>query len=182
MQNSRVRTMAVCALLLALAMVATELRLFRFPQGGSVTLFRMMFLALPGYFFGLRAGFVTASSYGILRLVTGSYIIHPIQYLLDYFLAFAFFGTAGFFRGKENGLILGTTLGAILRTVFSTLSGYVFFTEFAPEGTENLLLWSLGVNITAIAPELMLILALLFVPPVSRAIESMAQRFDSAPA
>lgn len=177
MQNSRVRVLATCALLLALAMVATELRLFRMPQGGSVTLFRMMFLAIPGFFFGIRAGFLTASAYGLLRLVTGTYIIHPAQYLLDYFLAFAFFGTSGFFKGKENGLILGTTLGALFRIGFSTISGYVFFTEFAPEETENLLLWSLGVNIMGIVPELVLILVLLYIPQVSKAIEYLAAKF-----
>ena len=176
MQNSKVKVLATCALLLAVALIATEMRLFRMPQGGSVTLFRMLWLAIPGYFFGLRAGFMTGTAYGLVRLITATYVIHPAQFALDYFLAFAVFGVSGFFSGKKFGLMIGVTLGAVLRIAISTISGVLFFVQYAPEGTRNLWIWSLGVNAPAMLAELAMILVLLLFPSALGAIESMRRK------
>jgi len=173
LQNSKVKVLAACALLLAIALIATEIRLFRMPQGGSVTLFRMLWLAIPGYYFGLRAGFLTGTAYGIARLITATFVIHPAQFLLDYFLAFAVFGVSGFFKGKKYGLIIGVTLGAMLRILISTISGVVFFSQYAPEGTPNLFLWSLAINAPVMFAELGMILVFILIPPVSKAIEQV---------
>ena len=171
--------LAACALLLAIALIATEIRLFRMPQGGSVTLFRMLWLAVPGYFFGLRAGFLTGSAYGLARLITATAIIHPAQFVLDYFLAFAVFGVSGFFRNHRFGLAVGVTLGAVLRTAVSTLSGVLFFSQFAPPGTQSLWLWSLGVNAPVMLAELTLCLVLISVPPVAGVIEKVKLKVSS---
>ena len=173
MQNNKVKVLAACSLLLAIALIATEMRLFRMPQGGSVTMFRMLWLAIPGYYFGVRAGFLTGSAYGIARLITATYVVHPAQFLLDYFLAFAVFGVSGFFKGKKYGLEMGVTLGAMLRILVSTVSGVIFFSQFAPEGTPNLFLWSLGVNAPVMLAELGMILVLILIPPVAKAIEQV---------
>ena len=173
MQNMKVRVLATCALLLAVALIATEIRLFRMPQGGSVTLFRMLWLAIPGYFFGLRAGFITGTAYGLARLITATYVIHPAQFVLDYFLAFAVFGVSGFFRGQRFGLVIGVILGTMLRIAVSTVSGVLFFVQFAPEGTQNFWLWSLGVNAPVMLTELGMILVFILIPSVSDAIEKM---------
>jgi len=173
MQNTKVRVLAACALLLAIALIATEIRLFRMPQGGSVTLFRMLWLAIPGYYFGLRAGFMTGTAYGIARLITATYVVHPAQFLLDYFLAFAVFGVSGFFKDKPHGLAIGVTLGAVLRILVSTTSGVIFFSQFAPPDTRNLFLWSLGINAPVMLAELAMILVLILIPPVAKVIEQV---------
>ncbi|MCL2852723.1 MAG: energy-coupled thiamine transporter ThiT [Defluviitaleaceae bacterium] len=180
MQNSKVRILATCALLLAVALIATEIRLFRMPQGGSVTLFRMLWLAIPGYFFGLRAGFMTGTAYGLARLITATYVVHPAQFVLDYFLAFAVFGVSGFFQGQKFGLIIGVTLGTMLRIAISTISGVLFFVQFAPEGTRNFWIWSLGVNAPVMLTELAMILVFVLIPPVMGAIESMRLKVTAA--
>ena len=177
MQNSKVKVLAVCALMLAIALIATEIRLFRMPTGGSVTLFRMLWLAIPGYFFGLRAGFITGSAYGLARLISATYVVHPAQFALDYFLAYAVFGVTGFFSSRiRYGLAAGVTLAALLRILISTISGVLFFAEYAPEGTQNFWLWSLAQNSSVILTELALILVFLLIPPVTRAINQMKLR------
>ena len=180
LQNLGVKMLAACALLLAVALIATEIRLFRMPQGGSVTLFRMLWLAVPGYFFGLRAGFMTGTAYGLARLITATYVVHPAQFVLDYFLAFAVFGVSGFFRNAKYGLLIGVSLGAVLRIAISTASGVIFFSQFAPEGTANFWLWSLTVNAPVMLAELAMIIVFVSIPPVGKAIEGMKAKVAPA--
>ena len=82
------RHLAFCAVSVALAMVTSMIKLYSFPFGGSVTLFSMLFICLPGYFFGVGTGILTAAAYGILQLIIEPYIYFPIQVIVDYVLAF----------------------------------------------------------------------------------------------
>ena len=87
------RHLAFCAVSVALAMVTSMIKLYSFPFGGSVTLFSMLFICLPGYFFGVGTGILTAAAYGILQLIIEPYIYFPIQVIVDYVLAFSGPGT-----------------------------------------------------------------------------------------
>ena len=51
-KENNAKTMAVCGLLLATAIVLGELRLFKMPLGGSVTPASMLPVILAGYFYG----------------------------------------------------------------------------------------------------------------------------------
>lgn len=64
------RQLAFSAMAIAAAFVTSEIKLFHLPFGGSITLFSMLFLVLIGYWYGLRAGLMTAIAYGFLQLVT----------------------------------------------------------------------------------------------------------------
>ena len=57
------RHLAFCAVSVALAMVTSMIKLYSFPFGGSITLFSMLFICLPGYFFGVGTGVLTAAAY-----------------------------------------------------------------------------------------------------------------------
>lgn len=69
------RQLAFSAMAIAAAFVTSEIKLFHLPFGGSITLFSMLFLVLIGYWYGLRAGLMTAIAYGFLQLVSDPYII-----------------------------------------------------------------------------------------------------------
>jgi thiamine transporter len=66
-----------------------KLPIFSRPQGGSVTVLSLFPLCLYAYLFGLRKGFILGSLYGILHLLTGAYVVHPVQLLLDYVMGFS---------------------------------------------------------------------------------------------
>ena len=76
------RQLAFSAMAIAAAFVTSEIKLFHLPFGGSITLFSMLFLVLIGYWYGLRAGLMTAIAYGFLQLVSDPYIISipPVSY------------------------------------------------------------------------------------------------------
>ena len=102
------------------------------PQGGSVTIAGLVpliwFALRRGSKYGVFAGFV----YGIIHaLLPGSYIIHPVQGLLDYPIAFAALGLTGAFRKIP---ILGIAVGIVGRFVSSFLAGIIYFTSVSLEG------------------------------------------------
>ena len=69
-------------------------------------------------------------------LVAVIYIVHWIQAIVDYILAFGVHCLAGLF--KKN-IIPGILVGGFGRFFFATLSGWIFFAEYAPEGQAPLL-------------------------------------------
>ena len=91
------KQLAFCAMAIALGTVLSNIKIFHFPTGGSITLLSMLIIALPGYWFGLGAGIVTGVAYGILQLVIDPYVLYPMQLVVDYFLAFGALGLSGIF-------------------------------------------------------------------------------------
>ena len=128
------KQMAFCAMAIALGTVLSNLKVYEFPFGGSITLLSMLIICLPGYWFGLEAGLITGIAYGVLQLIIDPYVIHPVQLLVDYPLAFGAFGLSGLFSDKKNGLLKGYAAGIIGRWIFATISGWIFFAEYAWEG------------------------------------------------
>ena len=105
--------------------------IYSLPQGGSITVAGMVpllwFSLRRGPRFGSFAGFV----YGLVHMSLGGYVIHPVQALLDYPLAFAALGLAGLF--KKHPLV-GVGVAIAGRFVSSFLSGIIFFTGLTLEG------------------------------------------------
>lgn len=87
----------------------------------------MLFLVLIGYWYGLRAGLMTAIAYGFLQLVSDPYIISIPQMLVDYIFAFGALGLSGLFSKSKNGLVKGYIAGVLGRYFFAFLSGMIFF-------------------------------------------------------
>ncbi len=162
------KQLVFCAVAIALGTVLSNLKLYHFPFGGSITLFSMLFICIPGYWFGLKAGLVTGVAYGILQLILDPYVIHPAQLLMDYLLAFGAFGLSGLFTEKKAGLVKGYLAGIIGRWIFTTLSGWIFFAEYAWEGWAPLP-YSLVYNAIYIFSEAALTLLILAIPPAGKA-------------
>ncbi len=127
------RVLTEAALAVALAFVLGLIKVFKMPYGGSISL-EMMPLILLALRQGPWVGIVSGGVYGFLNLISDPQIFHPVQVLLDYPLAFAALGLAGFFPPTARGAVVGTTVAVLARFVCHFLSGVVFFAAYAPAG------------------------------------------------
>jgi thiamine transporter len=163
--NSKTRILVEGGLAAALAIALSYLKLWRMPQGGSVTLenIPLLIFALR---WGVKAGLGAGVVAGLVQLMLGGYVVHPAQALLDYPLAFGVLGLAGAVR---KPLWAGLTIGSLLRFFCHLLSGVVFFGSYAPEGT-NVWLYSTIYNGSYMVPNLVLafILTYLIWPRLNR--------------
>lgn len=162
------KQLVFCAAAVALGTVLSNVKLFHFPTGGSVTLFSMLIACLPGYWFGLGAGIFTGVAYGILQLLIDPYVLYPMQLVVDYILAFGALGLSGLFMNAKHGLMKGYLAAVVGRFVFSVISGWIFFGMYAWEGW-NPLAYSFIYNGIYIFSEAALTIIILFLPPVKDA-------------
>ena len=146
------RVLTEAALAVALSFVLGFIVLFKMPFGGSVSL-EMIPLILLSLRQGWRVGIVAGAAYGLLDLVIDPYVVHPLQLLLDYPLAFGALGLAGLFKPTVRGAVLGATVAVFARFVCHFLSGVIFFVSYAPVGW-NPYLYSAAYNVTYLAPSL----------------------------
>ena len=131
MSKNKTKQLVFSAMAIALAtVISVVIKLPSLPNGGSTTLFSMLIVCLIGYWYGPVTGLIGAFAYGILQFITGPYVVHPAQVLLDYPLAFAALGLSGFFHNKKNGLITGFLVGAAGRFFFHMVSGLIFYTTY----------------------------------------------------
>ena len=157
------------ALGIALALVTSYIKLWEMPMGGSVTLLSMLFICLIGYWYGLKYGLIAGIAFGLLQFVIDPYMISVPQVILDYPLAFGALGLSGLFCDKRFGLQIGYVLGVIGRFVCSTLSGVIFFADYAPEGM-NPWVYSIAYQGSYLGAELVLTLIIISIPPVVNAL------------
>ncbi len=157
MENRKVRILVEGALAASLALALSYLRLWRMPQGGSITLENVPLLIFA-LRWGLKAGFGAGAVTGILQLILGGYVVHPAQALLDYPLAFGALSLAALWERPPWG---GVLLGSAARFVCHLLSGVVFFAAYAPEGT-NVWLYSAIYNGSFMLPSMVLSVAAVY--------------------
>lgn len=160
------------AIAIALATGLSYISIIKLPQGGSVTLCSMLMIVLIGYWFGAAQGVIAGVVYGLIQLALGGYVMHPVQLLLDYPIAFGVLGLAGVFSKSENGLMKGYLLGTFLRFIIHVISGIVFFAEYAPEGFTPFA-YSIGYNITYIGVEVFITVILMVIPSFSKAMRDV---------
>lgn len=170
--KGNIRALTTSALMVALAMILDQIKLFQMPQGGCVTLFGMLPIILLGYLLGTKYGVIGGFCVGILNLIFGGYVIHPVQLFVDYIAAFAVMGLSGLVRDKKNGLTKGYILGVFLRYVCFVISGTVFFGDYAPENF-NALTWSIWYNLTFVAAEAIITIVVINIPVVKRLFERL---------
>ena len=163
------KQLAFCAMSIALGTVLSNIKLFHFPYGGSITLLSMLVICLPGYFFGLGAGLMTGVAHGILQLLIDPYVLYPMQFVVDYLLAFGALGLSGIFCNSKFGLIKGYIAGILGRYVFTVISGWIFFGAYAWEGWAPLP-YSLAYNGSYIFSEAAITVIILAVPAVRNGI------------
>ena len=130
MRNKEVREMVLMAFYLALFVVldflANSLPFFRMPQGGTLGLGTIALL-MASYQLGWKKGTVVAVLSVLMQFVTGMmYILGPVQFILDYLIAFSVYGLAVLF--PNWGLFYsGILVTNLVRFVSSWLSGILFY-------------------------------------------------------
>ena len=165
-RNSSSRFLAEAALTIALAVVFSRIRLYRLPQGGSITLeiVPLLILALR---WGLWRGIAAGAVAGILQWILGGYVVHPMQGILDYPLAYAVMGLAAIAPGRDW---IGVVVACLFRIACHVASGVIFFASYAPEGM-NPFLYSLVYNGSFMS--INMVIALILVPLIMKRLRGL---------
>lgn len=158
---------------LALGFVTSYIKIIDMPWGGSVTLCSMLFVTLIGYWYGPKIGLTAGFAYGILQFIQGGgdFILSPMQVCMDYILAFAALGLSGFCSRTKNGLIKGYLLAILVRGLFHTIGGYLYWMEYMPESFPKSLsfLYPFAYNYAYLLVEALITIVILLLPPVKNA-------------
>jgi thiamine transporter len=123
------RVLAEIAISVALAYVLNLIILYNLPQGGSITLGSMVPILILALRRGPNVGVFAGTVFGLVQLVLGGYWFSLAQVILDYPIAFAVLGIAGFFKKQP---LVGVAVSIFLRFVVHFVSGVIFFGQWAP--------------------------------------------------
>lgn len=152
------------ALMIALAVVLSELTVIKFPFGGSVTLFSQLPLVILSYRHGVKWGLFAGFTMGIFEMLFGlenfSYVYGIGAYLIlvlaDYLVAFTALGLGGIFRNKIKNqgaaLAAGAVLVSVIRFLCHFVSGVTIWGDYA-EGFKSVWLYSFTYNGGYMLPE-----------------------------
>ncbi len=111
--------------------LATVFGLLRFPPfcfdiwlfGGSID-FVMLPLIVLGWRRGATWSIPAGLAFGFIKcLISGNIGWGVLSVLLDYVLAYGMVGIAGFFKGRKNGLIIGTVAASVGRFAIHFIAG-----------------------------------------------------------
>ena len=128
-------TAILIALATVLELIFKQLAFLEMPQGGKVSIATLPIL-IVGYRHGWKYGFVAGVSFAILNFMIDGFYWHWGSIFFDYIFAFGLLGVTGFFtKGKKNIFIfvLGIVVAGFLRYIMSSLSGVLFFGEYAAD-------------------------------------------------
>ena len=172
------RHIAMAAMCIAIGFVLSCIRLFHVPQGGSVTPASMLPMVMFMLACGPLEGFVAGCAFGLLQLLADPWVIHPIQLLVDYPLAYGAMALACLAAvipvNERLQLPLAVLLAAIGRYAMAVLSGTVFFAEYA--GDQNALVYSLIYNVSYLGPDTLVCMIVAFIPGLPRLVEMIRKR------
>ena len=148
------RAIVYGAISIALSFALSYARLFKLPQGGSITFASLLPLMIYCCMFGTRRGLIVCTLYGVLQALQDPYIIHPMQFLLDYPLAFGLIGVSGIFMEKgvfKNhkvvAFLLGGVIAVVLRYACHVCSGVFAFADYADlEKYDTAIAYSMAYN------------------------------------
>lgn len=169
-KNNFTKKLTESAVMLALTLILSYLKLLDLPYGGSITLCSMLPPILIAYRHGMLWGFGMGFANGVLQLLMG---MNTLSYatsataavaiiLLDYIIAFSVSGFGGIFKkifkNQTASLVLGTALVCALRYVCHVISGCTVWAGLSIPDTKALI-YSLAYNATYMLPELIIAVA-----------------------
>jgi thiamine transporter len=168
------RMLVYASVSVALSFVLSYIRLFRMPQGGSITPGSMLPMIIYAYIFGPVPGIITGMAYGMLQYIQDPYIVHWAQFLFDYPVAFGMLGLAGFFR---KNLLLGSFVAILGRFSMHFLTGILFFAEYA--GDQHAALYSLSYNGSYLGVEFVICAVIVMLPQMRNMINRLQSTYGS---
>ena len=112
------------ALSIALSFVLSYIRIFRMPQGGSITPASMLPLMLFSAAFGVGPGVTAGVVYGVLQYLQGGDFLNIWQMLFDYIIAFAALGLAGVYKYLQKRWQIYLTLALSAAVLIVLLIAY----------------------------------------------------------
>lgn len=138
--NNNTKAIVYAAACIATSFALSYIRFFELPSGGSITFASLVPLMLYSKIFGIRKGVLAGVIYGFLQFIQAPWFYHPIQFLLDYPIAFGAIGLTGIFSDKNifgKKLIIQFAFGAViavtLRYLSHVVSGIYVFGSGDPE-------------------------------------------------
>lgn len=150
------KSIVYAAVSVAMSFALSYMSVHKLPQGGSVTFASLVPLMLYSFMFGGRKGVLAGFVYGFLQFVQGPWFYHPVQFLLDYPIAFAAIGLTGIFRETHifknkpfAQFALGGTLAVVIRYFSHVVSGIFVFGS--PDPHYGAVAWSFLYNSFAFA-------------------------------
>lgn len=136
------KSIVYAAVTIAMSFALSYIRFLELPQGGSITLASLVPLMVYSYMFGIRKGLLAGIIYGFLQFIQAPWFYHPVQFLLDYPIAFGAIGLAGIFHElkifedkKVLQFALSAVLVSILRYLAHVISGIFVFGSADPNYT-----------------------------------------------
>ncbi|NPV70111.1 MAG: energy-coupled thiamine transporter ThiT [Firmicutes bacterium] len=161
------RVLVEAGVMIALASVLSMIKVYHAPQGGSVTAGSMVPVLVLALRWGPRAGILTGIAYGFVQQLIEPFVVHPVQAILDYPVAFGVLGLTGFFRQSPA---LGCLVGILGRFVAHVVSGLVFFASYTPAGSIPLV-YSLVYNGSYLVPEVLISAVVIYFLSTSRVLQ-----------
>lgn len=134
------RGIVYAAVCIAMSFALSYVRFLELPQGGSITFASLVPLMVFSYMYGIRKGVMAGIIYGFLQFVQAPWFYHPVQFLLDYPIAFSAIGLAAIFH--EVGLFkksrvlqfaLGAAAVSVIRYLSHVVSGIFVFGSADPD-------------------------------------------------
>lgn len=165
---TKTRRLCECAILLALSVALSFVKIYNMPMGGSVTLLSMLPVLLVGLRHGVKWGFATSGLFAAVQLVqaliegnvfpycnTAAAVIVCI--LFDYVVPFGLLGATGIVSVKHGKIKILSVIAVliIIRFVCHFITGVVIWGQWAPEGMGKFI-YSLVYNGQYMLPELVL--------------------------
>ena len=161
---------------MAAALALSFFKLYRLPTGGSVSL-GILPLFLISARQGPKIGTLCGFAFGILLIANGATIVHPIQFFLDYPLAYSCAGIAAIFKW-DTGLkaATATTVANLIRLHCHVVAGAVFFSD-TKENLGEALRFSYTYNCGHLIPETVICAIIAFY--IASKHKSLCSRQDS---
>lgn len=150
------KSIVYASVCIAMSFALSYLRFFELPQGGSVTFASLLPLMVYTYMFGVRKGVLACIIYGFLQFIQAPWFMHPMQFLLDYPIAFGAIGLTAIFKERNifnNKKVLQFVFGATVAVVFRYLAHVVsgIFVFGSGDPNYGAVAWSFLYNLFAFA-------------------------------
>ena len=126
-QKEALRALCETAVMVALAVALSFVKVDLWAQGGSLNLV-MIPIIIVGYRRGWQWSIPAGLAFGLIKCAMGEGFSYGFaSVMLDYVLAYGAVGLAGFFKGAKHGMAIGSVVGSAARFLVHFASGVTIY-------------------------------------------------------